>query len=185
MRVRHNAQVETLFLFHAAFSGAPTAGPVQSSNGALVVPCKNALVVLAAATGARLWSTSIVPANQVGGAAFIEAENGGVKIVLTAFDGSLILLASPWEIVQQLPTQPPPTTSVAQQPLTSWTASPPVNETDQSPVIKPPVAVPAPPRSTFPPPANTPAAVPFTGPSTIYFVYFCSMSLVVPLPSSL
>ena len=177
----------TLYLFHAAFfPGTPTAGPVQSSNGALVVPCKSALVVLAAATGGRLWSTSIVPANQVGGAAFVEAENGGVKIVLTAFDGSLIVLAPPREIIQQLPTQPSPTTSAAQQPLTSSTASPPGNQTNQSTIIKPPVAVPAPPRSTLTPPANTPAseAVPFTGPSTDLFLYFCSISLVAPLPSS-
>ena len=176
----------TLYLFYAAFfPGTPTAGPVQSSNGALVVPCKSALVVLAAATGGRLWSTSIVPANQVGGAAFVQAENGG-KIVLTAFDGSLILLAPPREITQQLPTQHSPITSVAQQPLTSSTASPPVNQTNQSTIIKPPVAVPAPPRSTLTPPANTPAseAVPFTGPSTVLFLYFCSISLVAPLPSS-
>ena len=65
------------------FLGTPSAGPIHSSNGVLIVPCKNALVAIAAATGASLWSTSIVPANQIGGIAMMGAEGGGVRVAMT------------------------------------------------------------------------------------------------------
>ena len=151
--------------FHAVFSGLPISGPVQSSSGALVLPCKSSLVVLAGANGSSLWSTVIAPTNQIGGVAIVGGgAAGAARIVLTAFDGSLILF-SPKEEQQQPQTQPVPATTFATSlPLTSSAPTPAANQTNQSTVIKPPViAVPAPPGSTpSPPPSNSPS-VPFAG----------------------
>jgi hypothetical protein len=153
-----------LFPAHAPLlSGAPTSGPVQSSNGALVVPCKNAVEVINSASGSSAWSTSIAPANQVGGVAVVEAEGGGATIVMTAFDGSLILLKSSRETMPLVTQTAPATSFAAQQPLNSSTPTAAANQTNSSTAIKLPVAaVPAAPPSTPPPPAQA-ATAPFLG----------------------
>jgi hypothetical protein len=153
--------------FHAACLGAPTSGPVQSASGALVMPCKSALVVLAGATGSNLWSTSITPANQNGGVAIVGAAGGAagtVRIVLTAFDGSLILFSANEALPQTPP--PPATTAATSAPVTSAPPSTAANQTNQSTAIKPPVAaVTAPPGSTPSPPPSDAPSVPFAGAS--------------------
>lgn len=146
---------------------------MQSSSGALIVPCKSALVVLAGATGSSLWSTTIAPSNQIGGVAvFAGAGVGGVRIVLTAFDGSLMIF-SPNEELQQMQTQlAPATTFVTSPPPVTSATSAAANQTNQSTVVKPPVvAVPASPGSTPSPAPSASPSVPFAGAHIHIFIY--------------
>jgi hypothetical protein len=154
-----------LFPAHAPlFSGPPASGPVLSSNGALVVPCKNAVEVINSATGSSAWSTSIAPANQVGGVAVVEAEGGGATIVMTAFDGSLILLKSSRETVPLVTQAAAATSFAAPQPLNSSTPIAAANQTNSSTAIKLPVAaVTAAPPPTPPSPPAQAATAPFLG----------------------
>ncbi len=88
----------------------------------------------------------------------------GVKVVLTAFDGSLILF-SPIEEPQQTQTQPAPATTFATLPRSTSSAPPAAaNQTNQTATVKPPVvALPAPPGPIPSPPPSTLPSVPFAG----------------------
>ncbi len=116
-----------------------------------------------------------------------------MRVAMTAFDGTLILLTSSRETLP-LQTQPAPTTSLVAvvscanlqqrssltfelQPSASSAAPAAANQTNQSIVVKPPVAPPpaAPPPSPSAPQSDT-AATPFFGAFTTAFCFHFASS---------
>jgi hypothetical protein len=145
---------------------SPTAGPIQSLNGALVIPCTNALVVLAAATGSSYWSTSIAPSNQIGGVAIVSGHLGEMRVVMTTFDGSLIVFKSIRDVIEQSQSQflPPTTSVILQQPLHSSVPLTSAVQTNQSFYVEPPISSVSAPLLFSPPPRSEELdSVPFSG----------------------